>query len=204
MGGGISLIISQLVSAEDLQIPFMFPCFFVGGILALKDCEFKTAIRFAIPFLAVFVVLLLFLDSETYQLSKKSFVTSLWQIGLSGISLRIYLIALGLSGSLFFVAIFNTIFKELPNSHFVKVSAEIGRYTLGIYILQTFILEWFLAKHLNFDALNPWIFNLLVAPLISLLLLAACYFPLRLIKRNNILSFLFLGTSLNTHKKTAI
>lgn len=146
---------------------------------------------------------LIFLDSANYQLflshfgSRRIIVTE----PLMTLIIRSYRILMGLAGTLFFFSSFEIFFAKPRKSRIHALIFEWGRYTLGIYILQTFLLESFLKRHLVFTDLNPWVFNLIVAPIISLIVMILCVGIIKIIQTNKYLSLILLGQSL--HKRPA-
>lgn len=76
------------------------------------------------------------------------------------------------------------------------VCCEWGKYTLGIYILQSIILETVMAKFIKLDCLGFVAFNFIVAPLFSVCVLVTCVVLVKVINKYRILSFWFLGKSL--------
>lgn len=182
----------------------MYPCFFAGGLLACKSADLAKCRDLLWPSLLIFLVLLLFLDSDTYTSAKEAFEIGLWHAPARYTLLRIYLLVLGLSGAMFFILLFKRFVPDSSNNRILGKIAEIGTFTLGIYIVQCFVLEWFLAKHLCLDNAHPLVFNLVYVPLISLGLLIALYGGLKLMRRSALLSFLFLGGPLKVKSRGKI
>ena len=74
----------------------------------------------------------------------------------------------------------------------------IGKYTLGIYILQSIILETVMAEYIKVDQwggiFSSLIFDIyIVFPLISFVVLLLCTELTRLIAHNQFLGFWLLG-----------
>ena len=75
--------------------------------------------------------------------------------------------------------------------------SSLGQLTLGIYIIHSLIImvrERLCPTLLCCDSLNPWLFNIVVAPLVAAMLLLVSIGITRLIMRLPHLSFFFLGT----------
>ena len=192
IGGIFTLLISQFITR--FQIDFMYPCFFAGGLLALKDATCTKVQKLIIPAAVLFIALLIFLNADLYKAAKLAQLSAIYKIGAEGIALRLYLIAMGVSGAIFFVAIFNKYLNSNADSKVLHIISDIGGYTLGIYIIQSIILEWALAKFINFDSFSPLTFNFIIVPLLSIAILIPIYLILRTIKKVPYLSFLLLGT----------
>lgn len=71
--------------------------------------------------------------------------------------------------------------------------ASLGRYTLAIYIIQTVVLEGFLASKLNFDNTSWALFYFLIAPVISIAVILFSVTIAKLIDESSIASYFYLG-----------
>lgn len=185
------------------QLDFMYPFFLIGGFMRLIHGEFSIRnYKIILVFSGViFTGCLLFLDSATYQIFRSNFGS--WRVIITEpvhtLIIRFYRIMMALVGILFFYSAFEIIFANPPKRKINYLISEWGRYTLGIYILQVFLLETFLKKYLVFTNLNPWLFNLVVAPVISLIVMILCVVLIKLIQTNRYLSFMLLGQPLHKH-----
>jgi hypothetical protein len=106
--------------------------------------------------------------------------------------LRYYRLMIGIIGSTFFISLFHWCINGVRNK-LIDTISKYGQYTLGIYILQTFILESLMVRYINFDNVNSFIFGFIIAPLLSLLLLVICIFLSKILDSHKITAFLFLG-----------
>ncbi|MDE5757174.1 MAG: hypothetical protein K2H85_01040, partial [Allobaculum sp.] len=68
----------------------------------------------------------------------------------------------------------------------------IGQDTLGIYVIQTILLETLMAKYIAINT-HEYVFSLIIAPLLSIVILLACELIIILIRKSRILRLLFLG-----------
>lgn len=85
----------------------------------------------------------------------------------------IYRTILGLAGSLMFFGLFEAMATKGFHHTFIgRILNKVGQETLWIYVLQTAILEVYLARYLNFDNIHPLAFYLLAVPLVSAAILA--------------------------------
>ena len=84
-----------------------------------------------------------------------------------------------------------------PQHSTLNYLSSLGQLTLGIYIIHSLIImvrERLCPTLLCCDSLNPWLFNIVVAPLVAAMLLLVSIGITRLIMRLPHLSFFFLGT----------
>ena len=77
--------------------------------------------------------------------------------------------------------------------------AELGTYTLGIYGLQSIILQRLFISYLHFNTmfLPYWITDFIIVPLIGLFTVITCYYCILALKRVKIINLLMLGNKYN-------
>lgn len=191
----VTIILVQLVYWYNL--PIMYPCFWVGMYLKSKDFQWqKNAVVLFVFFLVSFCFLLCFWDKSFWDYKVFNFTSILIEqehYPLIYWYREAYRILIGIVGGLSFVFLFFLLFKREKKSKVFGICSEWGKYTLGIYILQSIILETLMAKFVNLDCFGFISFNFLVAPLISVCVLIASVFFVKLVRRWQIISFFFLG-----------
>lgn len=200
IGGGICVLLQLPVDAHA-QISYMFPCFFVGMLLRWNYDKFtnflsipRNAGLILMVLASILIISNIFIDADIYRKLVAAYNRPLWS-SMSTIVERVYRLFVGLSGSFFFVTLFIVIFKDRHLRKAGECLSVIGTETLGIYILQSYILEYLCARHLNFDDAGFVLFNFVIAPLISILVLILSFAIIRLIRQNKYLSFILLGAS---------
>lgn len=65
--------------------------------------------------------------------------------------------------------------------------------TLGIYILQVFVLERGMSRYINLDSINTVVSTLVWCPLLSILVMVVSVLLIKLIQRNKVATTLLLG-----------
>ncbi|WP_298073482.1 acyltransferase family protein [uncultured Bacteroides sp.] len=196
----LSLIVSQV-------IPFcafdrMYPCFIFGVALYKYFDYFQKNIRVMLAVSAsIFIVMLVKFDASFLKGFNSDAIKSfdLMEIGRY-LYVRYYRILMGFAGSMTFIALFYSLSRWIPNSKLGDTLCKYGKYTLGIYILQTFFLEMILRDNLSCDGLSFCIFNFIVAPLISSCVLIICLVCIKIIHCSPIASWLLLGESFPREK----
>lgn len=169
-----SLIISQFILIYNVFI--MYPCF-VLGILIRK--YFNSILRYlkyiAIISGVVFLIGSLHLSfDKTFWLQNLGIREALFagdmDISFLGevIVKRYIQLFIGLAGSIFFITFIFLITKKLQNPQLLSVFSIGGRYTLGIYVLQTVILEHVLASIVNPPFCSITILNFVYAPTLAM------------------------------------
>ena len=106
----------------------------------------------------------------------------------------LYKIIIGILGALSFLMLFVV---DLKNVRLMSLVSKYGQLTLGIYILQSLILERFIGRIVCFDMASfPFIY--IVSPLMSVLVVCACVVIIRIIQRFKLAKLVFLGESINS------
>ncbi len=160
-------------------IDMMYPCFVLGAIIQRnRKILSRNLLKYTIISGILFFTMLIFFDASfwnynytfTFAIVPKELITSpnYWWV-------HFYKLMIGIAGTLFFFSLFELLFAHNDgNSRMINGMSIIGQMTLGIYILQTYILERWLASSINFDETNPYIFNLIYCPTISIGVLMVC------------------------------
>lgn len=190
----LTLLVSQV--AGCFNVSNMYPCFLVGMVLnknvsLLKD---KSKVLFLISFI-FFLVMLCFWDKSFWQIP--DIRTALYDKDLNSTFLyfyrRFYRIIIGFAGSLTFISLFYFLFEKKGTSKIMDMCYECGQYTLGIYMLQSIIIETIMTRYVVLDNLGFVVFNFIVAPILSILVLVICVKLIKYIQKNKVLTLLLIG-----------
>ena len=104
---------------------------------------------------------------------------------------------MGVSATLFLIAIVRKYFWDF-DSRKTKVgtlSVQFGFYSMGVYLIQTLLLEYTLKKFVSFDAMNSWLLNIVVAPVFAIIILLLCVAFIRLVNKKRWASLALFGTN---------
>lgn len=103
----------------------------------------------------------------------------------------------GVGWSLTIIGIVYYICKNTPDSRIIKYCANIGLETLGIYGIQTILLERLIYeliyKHFGGLSIDNWFGAYIVIPISGITICLICYYITQIIKRNNFFSRILLG-----------
>ena len=104
----------------------------------------------------------------------------------------------GLCGSLTIVGVCSLIDKFVKSNSFgheiILGLSLIGRYTLGIYIVQTFLLEKSLPTfNAGVSFINSGLMDYLFIPLVGFVICIVCYFIVRFTQQVKLINTLFYG-----------
>ena len=108
---------------------------------------------------------------------------------------KLFALIIGISGSLAFIGLFCSLIPQGKTNRIISICSNWGQYTLGIYILQRSILERIMAKYILLDDLDFFVFNFVIAPLISFLTLILCVYIIKIMSKSPTLAFYFFGKS---------
>ena len=197
-GGGIALMVSQMLPA--FKVNWMFPFFLTGYVMSLNWAIFKkNLVVVLICSLLAFIGIFFYVD-----IGDSNIMTTLKHRLMSGdvsafgdlMRVQLYRYAVGLSGTLMALSALFIAMKKIQNIRIVPILARYGKETLGIYILQTLILEIIAARIFNLSEVNLAVFTYIVAPLFSLFILGICLFLLRCIRESSTTYKLLFGTQI--------
>jgi fucose 4-O-acetylase-like acetyltransferase len=99
----------------------------------------------------------------------------------------------GVTGSLFFFALFQRFWKKNAVTTFLS---RYGRITIGVYGIQSIFLQRVLGNLVDFSNINMWLYWSVITPIAAVFSFFVCILIVRLIQRNNRLTFFLFGSSL--------
>lgn len=188
IGGGIALILSQFIKIYNVNT--MFPAFLLGFLLSISGrIRYFNMSIFVLGSLSSYIICYTILEN----------------VEITPIMTNFMRIVRGLAGACFIVSCFNILNRISINSIATRTISKIGRNTLGIYILQTIILEIGVAYYIgnSLAISHSHFFPLIITPLIATIILAISMKLINLINCSQIFSKLLLGkNSLDYYKET--
>ena len=176
------------------SVNFLLPMFWAGYLcnlyhewmdrhrivlLGISLTMFAFLLHFWSGRLTVYMVPIDFFDWNTYTF-----------FDLKNLSIAIYRLAIGLSGSLVFFLVSPWVYNAVKDWRITPTLDRLGQCTLGLYWTQTFLLEctWHsIGLYVN-TANSFW-----VAPIIAIFEMFLCYQAVLLFKRNKYTKFFLLG-----------
>jgi fucose 4-O-acetylase-like acetyltransferase len=183
---------------------FMLPIFWTGILLKTYYPLFTKHLNKALISLGILFVVCVYFFDYTYMIYASNFPTiinfrqsfaegkivldNIANIGISGIRFLT-----GAVGSLFFFALFQRFWKKNKVTSYLS---SCGRLTIGIYGIQSVLLQRLLGNLLDFSNINIWLYRFVIALIASVFSFFACVLIVRLIQRNKRLSFMLFGSSL--------
>lgn len=170
-----------------LQFNWMLIFFWLGYFLKCYR-EFYVKYQALITMFSLLVFIFLCVHEVPKVLTYHILFFSPWQLFSQFVS--------GLFGSLSLIGVsyyFCLWFKD--DNFLVKKMAEVGMYTLGIYGLQSIILQRVFVKYIHFDTLHlsNWITDFIIVPSIALFSVVFCYYCILFFKKSRIINLFFFG-----------
>ena len=166
----------------------MYPSFIVGIILRKYQNIWQGKTQITVGVIIAFILLLIFWDEHLFTSTKILFNNRLSDFLFN----CIYKLLIGLAGALAIIFTFNNIFNKITNNFILSI-CKMGQYTLGVYILQTIIIEKELPLILSFNGVDKTCYTFAITPIISLIVLLACVLIIKLISLSKKLSLLCFG-----------
>lgn len=178
----------QYVGQSFFKMGIMLPSFYVGMVL-------KNHLSWVARHKAVVggICVVLFFSLFPFFTAGDQFANKFFQtISLSSFQHWALCLSMGILGSLMVLCGCMCVDKYFKSTRWMHLFTKIGSYTLGIYLIQKFLLE-FLLSSFGTVAMNPYVYNLLFTPLIALLYLFICYYCTLVLKQTKWTRILFLG-----------
>lgn len=193
----LSIIISQFVYPYGVNL--MYPSFLIGTLIKKIVPLMTQKQKYHMGITCGIIYLIMFVFWDPSFISQHSL--KLYQIiggvnsesNLIDVLFHIFRVTLGLFGAS--AIIFTTLSLQtiINKSGVIKILSKVGKHTMGIYLLQTIILEMLIKEYIHFNGYSVLVFDGILVPLLSLIVLIICLCIILLIQRNNKLSLIFLG-----------
>ena len=176
-----------------LMINFLYFFFCVGYLIHKYQDYIQT---YRVPLFGISLVFFIVAVCQNWTNPSEKVDINLLMFSLFKFLVQVFL---GFSGSIVIIGICELIYKlfekrkraEMVLSYF----CTIGRYTLGIYIIQTFIIERSITALVKFNevVISPAFTDFIFIPLIGSALCLVCYYVVRLTQPVKIINILFYG-----------
>lgn len=191
----IGCLLSQFINVYNLSI--MYPCFIIGYYLK-SFIDHPRFVQCRILYGIVFLALLMFAfnHKELFDVTAESKIIETGVNSIFTIFLwRLIKISMGVSGSLFIISLMRKRLWNVSedNNKAVHYVCEVGKRSLGIYLVHTLIVSYFMASVVSFDTISPLLFNTIIAPLLSIAILIVCMVVIYVLEKNRVVKIIFLG-----------
>lgn len=174
---------------------FLLPMFLLGVFMKNRFHQLiKNSTSIVIISGLIFIILLLFWKGS-YTIYATGFPSLFslrtFRFNLTNIDIAAFRLLIGIAGSLFFFFLFAKLYR--PNLIFLWLK-KVGSQTLAIYVVQSLILESLINDHVDFARANTWIYNLVITPVITCLVILLCIRIIKIANRNKWSRFILFGS----------
>jgi len=192
----VSVLVSQFITGWSVQ--WMYPSFAIGVLLGGNFDWLQTHRKpIAAVALALGGLLLIGWSKEAFLIPSVYRLPELATPELcSAIGMRMYRFLVNFALSIGLIALFLGL-EQRPANAATAQFASWGKMTLGVYIIHSIFIivrDRLCPALLCCDSLNPWLFNIVIAPLLAAVLLLVSLGMTRVLTLLPRLSFFFLGT----------
>lgn len=161
-----------------LKMTWMMPFFIAGYILSGNyNFLYKNALKTFCGSVILFILTFLFYaqaDNVDLSVLKNELINGNFSY-ISDFSIFQGLrLMTGAFGSLMILSLCILVSKRIKKNEVTDRILSFGGQTLGIYVLQTFILETLMSRFVDLSMIDTFIFNILIVPIVSFLLLWLC------------------------------
>ena len=193
----LALLISQAV--PFFKITYMLPFFVIGYLFSNYKINFyKNTLGIFLLSTACFIIIfLIYRELDLNKINLRDLKSSL----LEGDSellknyslLQLMRLGLGISGAL--MVIYGVIYlcRHKYLKFILGVFSVYGKYTLGIYIIQTFLLEMLMSRYVDLSKIDVNIYSYIVIPLLSWIIMEICNYIVKGLNNSSIGRFMFEG-----------
>lgn len=188
-----SVLLIILPGGDMVNLNFLLPMFWLGHILKGANSWVERNHKVLLASSAVAFITMLFFWSGTLTIYAVPIAIIDWSamtIDWPNLSITLYRYALGASGSLMFFLLAPAVARAISRFRLYHTFLAIGRTTLGIYVVQTIVVEC--GIHLAGIYLTT-LQTFAITPILAALGLAICYYCILAIRKNSITRLLFLG-----------
>ena len=189
----VSMLVLLVPGGEIVNLNFMLPCFCLGFVCGSREETLDRHRRaLAVLALVAFLGMLPFWSGRltVYMVPTRVLSLSPFSFDLSNLGLSVYRLAIGFAGALVFYLAAPAVHRLIAGGKFDAFCQTVGSATLGVYVVQTFLLE--ILVHSLSIRLPVWQ-SCLVAPVLAIVELFACLGVVCLFRRWKVTRLLFLG-----------
>lgn len=199
LGCVVALIVSQ--GLPFYKLTYMLP-FFIFGFLLSRNKERiyeNTGIKFIVYTIVFAGVFLWYKNNSLNEFPLMEVKDAIFAGNMGVINsyaiFQLTRLILGFTGSMMVISLVILITRKLKHLSDPLLFSIYGKYTLGIYVLQSFILEDLMARYIDLDKINLLFFDFVVVPLISYLIMDFCYHIVLQLEKYGLKKILFEGFS---------
>jgi fucose 4-O-acetylase-like acetyltransferase len=182
---------------------FMMPIFWAGILLKAYYPTFSKHLNKILIGSGILFIVCVCLYDYTYMIYLSDFPTLInFQQSLANekvvfdftnIGISCFRLLTAVAGSVFFFTLFQRLWRKNSVTSFFS---GCGQLTLGVYGIQSIVLQRVMHNILDFANVNIWIYRFLITPTTGAFVFFVSILTIRLIQRNRGLTYVLFGSSL--------
>lgn len=178
--------------ASTLQVNLLFPYFWGGYLLKRHQVleKFSFQWKHTVFFVAAF--------AGCYSFQRYLGVPNNFDININSLQSQWHFILLryvvAFAGSLATITLLSVLYNYCnKKGSLIGEIAKYGQWTLGVYVLQSIIVEYIFRDTLAWYVGSEWLLDIVIAPLLSIFFLMLCLLLISWISKNKTLNLVFFG-----------
>jgi fucose 4-O-acetylase-like acetyltransferase len=182
---------------------FMMPIFWAGVLLKAYYHVFSKHLNKILIGSGIILLICYYFFDYTYMIYlidfptlinfQQSLVDGKVVFDFTNIGISVFRSFTGIAGSIFFFALFQRCWKKNSVTLFLS---RCGQLTIGIYGIQSILIQRVMLNLLDFTGVNLWIYRFLITSSLAVIVFFVSVLLIRLIQRNRNLTFILFGNSL--------
>lgn len=192
---GSCILLFVIPGCSSLQVNLLFPYFWGGYLLRKYNVleHVSGSLGYAFLFSVIYTV--------AYYIQLKADVPNYIEISMANIHNKGHLILfrylVAFSGSMSVICIVSCFYQYFVGNSVISRISYYGRWTLGIYVLQTTIVANIFPDTLAWYVESELLLDVVVGPLLAILFLLICIFIINSTSKNKLLDLLLYGGQYN-------
>ena len=167
----------SLFRMKDMFVPFLFG-YYLRNLWDYVD-RFRSVLF--CDFVLLFVVLgIVYINPTFFEVQRDS----VWGYIIKQLSVLV----IGISGSMAVILMMSSLSNRIPQR-----ICNLGKYTLGIYLIQSVLLETIISHFISSIEMNRIFVYMAIFPIICLMIISLSVYIVRIIELNRILALLMFG-----------
>ncbi len=186
-----SIFLFLIPKGSSLQVNLLWPFFWTGYFLKKYELLDKIIGKWQ------FVIIFLLIYLSTYTLCWNMNIPNIITINPSTLYDQWHLImfyyVVALSGCMCVIVILGWVYEKWQKAYCLNKIASYGKFTLGVYVLQTILVINIFPDTLAWYVESKWLLDLVVSPLLSLGFLFLCLCLIHLLSKKKFFDLILFG-----------
>lgn len=163
-----------------------------GMILRDKNIIFDDKRTIILSFVLYTLLFICLFDADMLHEKDVTLDVNMYNVNIGILYERCIRVLMGVSGAVFTIALITKLCHSYYGSIMTAFS-YIGQESMGVYIIQSFLVERIAARMVNMSTLSIPTYNIITF-CAAILAILTCYYITKMIKRNKVTSLFLMGT----------